>query len=254
MKEIQLDLSERIDDLQINGLKIIQSEDVFSFSLDAVLLAHFCTVPQRGKMMDLCTGNGVIPLLLTTRSLHAQLDGVEIQQRLAHMAIRSVQLNELTHRIQIYCADLKEIHLQVGHGQYDLVTVNPPYLPLTAGNQNTNLYRAIARHEMHCTLEQVIEACARCVKAGGKVALVHRPTRLVELCEIMRQYHIEPKRIRFVHASSDKEAMMVLIEGMKDGKPEVRVMPPLMIYTANQEYTDELKAIYRVSEQVQIVK
>ncbi len=245
MDTIPLHASERVDDLQINGLKIIQSHEVFSFSLDAVLLAHFCSIPQRGRVMDLCTGNGVIPLLLTTRSDHTHIHGVEIQERLVNMASRNVQLNGLDHRIFITCGDIKSIHEIVGYGQFDLVTVNPPYLPVTAGEQNMNTHKAIARHEIHCTLEDVIMACSRLVKAGGKVAIVHRPARLIELSNLMRDYHIEPKRMRLVHSTQDKEAMMVLIEGIKDAKPDLRVLPPLIIYNENHQYSKEIHAIYR---------
>lgn len=235
--------SERIDDLLTNGLQIIQSDKVFSFSLDAILLARFCSAPRRGKIMDLCTGNGVIPLLLTTRT-QAAIWGVEIQERLAHMAERNVRLNGLEDRLHMIHGDLKHIHLELGYGQYDLVTVNPPYLPVPSGEQNMNKHVAAARHEIHCTLEDVVSACAKLVRAGGKVAMVHRPTRLVDIFTILRQYRIEPKRIRFVHARAGEEAMIVLVEGVKDGKPELRTCPPLIVYTEQEQYCSELMEVY----------
>jgi len=243
MKQVPLLPTERIDDLLTHDLKIIQSEQVFSFSLDAVLLARFCSVGPRGRMIDLCTGNGVVPLLLTTRT-RAKIWGVEIQERLADMAVRNALLNGLEERLHMIQGDLKTIAQTLGHGQFDVVTVNPPYLPVPNGEQNVNEHIAAARHEIHCTLEDVIAASAKLVKSGGKVAMVHRATRLIDICYLMRQYRIEPKRIRYVHARAQEEAMMVLIEGMKDGKPEVRTLAPLIVYDEHQTYCKELQEIY----------
>jgi tRNA1(Val) A37 N6-methylase TrmN6 len=235
--------NERADDLLRNNLKIIQSDEVFSFSMDAVLLARFCSAPLRGRIMDLCTGNGVIPMLLSTRS-NAQIWGVEIQERLADMASRGVALNGLEERIAIINGDLKEIHQRVGSGGFDLVTVNPPYLPVTAGEQNTNIHFAAARHEIYCTLEDVISACSRLVRYGGKVAMVHRPGRLVDILTLMRQYRLEPKRIRFVHPKAEEEANMVLVEGIREGKPDLRLLPPLVVYGPDGGYSPELMEVY----------
>jgi tRNA1(Val) A37 N6-methylase TrmN6 len=243
MREIPLSATERIDDLLTHGLHIIQSEEVFSFSLDAILLARFCSIPPRGRVLDLCTGNGVVPLLLTTRS-RAEIWGVEIQERLADMAARNVRLNQLEDRLHMIQGDLKTIHHTLGHGQFDLITVNPPYLPVPAGEQNVNEHVAAARHEIHSTLEDVIAASAKQVRAGGKFAMVHRPTRLVDIICLMRQYKIEPKRIRYVHARAGEEAMMVLIEGSKDGKAEIRTLPPLIVYNEQNQYCKELMDIY----------
>ncbi|MGG1550446.1 tRNA1(Val) (adenine(37)-N6)-methyltransferase [Paenibacillus ferrarius] len=243
MKHVELRSTERIDDLLTYDLKIIQSDEVFSFSMDAVLLGRFASVPPKGRVLDLCTGNGVVPLLLSTRT-RADIWGVEIQERLADMAKRNAVLNGLEGRLHMVQGDLKTIHSELGHGQFDVVTVNPPYLPVPNGEQNTNAHFAAARHEIHCTLEDVIAACAKQVKAGGKVAMVHRPTRLVDICTLMRQYRIEPKRIRFVHARAGEEAMMVLIEGIKDGKPEIRTLPPLIVYAMEKDYCQELQEIY----------
>lgn len=241
-KETQLYPDERIDDLLTQDIGIIQSDQVFAFSLDAVLLARFCSVPFRGSIADLCTGNGVIPLLLSTRT-KSSIVGVEIQPRLADMAMRNVQLNALESRIRIVEGDLKEAHLTLGRGGFDLVTVNPPYMPVTAGEQNDNIHIAAARHELYCTLDDVLAACARLVRTGGRVAMVHRPSRLVEIIMSMRKYKLEPKRIRFVHPRIGEEANMVLIEALRDGKPEVRLLPPLIVHEG-EEYCQELKDIY----------
>lgn len=243
MDTVALKDTERLDDLLTHQLKIIQSSEVFSFSMDAVLLARFCSVPVRGRIMDLCTGNGAVPLLLSTRT-KASIDAVEIQDRLFDMAARSVRLNGLEGQIRIHHGDLREWRDPALHGAYDLVTVNPPYMPVQAGDQNTNAHYAIARHEMHCTLEDVVAACSWLVRTGGKVAMVHRPSRLVEILAAMSRHRLEPKRIRFVHPRAGAEANMVLIEAIRDGKPEVRLLPPLIVYRDHQEYCDELLDIY----------
>jgi tRNA1(Val) A37 N6-methylase TrmN6 len=232
---------ERLDDLLTKDLQIIQSSEVFSFSLDAVLLARFAGLPPRGRVLDLCTGNGVIPLLLTTRT-SALIDGVEIQPRLADMAKRSVQLNGLGDRITIIEDDLRVWNLQ--GESYDAVTVNPPYLPMQAGEHKENQHQAMARHELGCTLEDVIAACARSIRAGGRVSMVHRPARLADIIDLMRRYRLEPKRLRFVHPRSAAEANMVLIEATRYGKPEIRLLPPLIVYRSDGDYTSELQDVF----------
>ncbi|MBP1977687.1 tRNA1(Val) (adenine(37)-N6)-methyltransferase [Cohnella thailandensis] len=241
MPDARLKPGERLDDLLTYELKIIQSPEVFSFSLDAVLLARFATVPPRGRVLDLCTGNGVIPLLLSTRT-SARIEGVEIQPRLADMAERSVALNGLADRIRIRLGDLKEY--ESPDGPYDAITVNPPYMPVKSGEHKENLHHAMARHEIGCTLEEVTAACSRLVKRGGRVSMVHRPSRLVEITEAMRRNRLEPKRMRFIHSHADSEANMVLIEALKEGKPEVRLLPPLIVYHKDREYTQELLDVF----------
>ncbi|MDF2935923.1 MAG: hypothetical protein K0Q90_1296 [Paenibacillaceae bacterium] len=233
---------ERADDLLRNNLKIIQSDDVFSFSMDAVLLARFCSAPPRGRIMDLCTGNGVVPMLLSTRT-QAEIMGLEIQPRLADMAARSVRLNGLEERIRIEQGDLTAYRTREA-GLFDLVTVNPPYLPVRAGEQNGNPHFAAARHEIHCTLEEVLQACSWLTRFGGKTAMVHRPARLTDILEGMRRVGLEPKRLRFVHPNAEEEANMVLVEGIRGGKPDLRLLPPLVVYGADGQYTPELMEVY----------
>ncbi|MFS1510863.1 tRNA1(Val) (adenine(37)-N6)-methyltransferase [Chengkuizengella sp. SCS-71B] len=244
MKEnIPLMEHERIDDLLTQDLKIIQSDKVFSFSMDAVLLGRFCSVPIRGNILDLCSGNGVIPLLLSTRT-KAQITAVEIQKKLADMAARNIKMNDLSDQISIIQADLKLVHTQLGYGGFDLVTVNPPYLPAYSGKQNENEFIANARHEILCTLEDVISACNKLVKSGGKVGLVHRASRLADIIVLMRQYNIEPKRIRFVHPRIGEEANMVLVEGIRNGKADMHILDPLIVYDDHNQYCNELMEIY----------
>lgn len=238
-----LEGNERLDDLMADGLQIIQSRDVFSFSMDAVLLSRFAAVPKRGRVLDLCTGNGVVALLLTTRT-SASIDAVEIQPRLADMARRSVAFNNLGHRVTIIDGDLREYHLQAGYGKYDAITINPPYMAPQTGDANRNAHYAIARHEIECSLNDAVAACARLVRTGGYVSMVHRPGRLADIMVAMRQWKLEPKRIRFVHPYRGSEANMVLIEAIRNGKPDVRLLPPLIVYEHDQQYTQELMDIY----------
>lgn len=235
--------SERVDDLLTKDLKIIQSKEVFSFSMDAVLLARFVTLPKRGKIMDLCTGNGVIPLLLSTRT-ESSIDGVEIQERLYDMALRSMKLNGKEKQISIFNGDIKNAEKEHGAGTYDVVTCNPPYLPGTGGDKNSNPYIAVARHEMLLTLEEVVRVSSRLVRSGGRVAFVHRPSRLVDLFILMRKYGIEPKRLRLIHPKKGTEANMVLVEGRRNGGSELKVLPPLIVYKEDGTYEDEISEIY----------
>lgn len=229
---VKLYPGERMDDLMFNGLKIIQSREVFSFSIDAVLLAEFAAVPKRGRVLDLCTGNGVIPLLLSEKT-NGTIDAVEIQPRLADMAKRSVALNGLEDRIRIIEGDLRHYVKKAGYGVYDAVTVNPPYMPVTGGDVNGSEYYAIARHELYCTLEDVVEACARLVKPGGKVTMIHRPSRFLDIMDSLRRWKLEPKRVRFVHHHAKAEATMVLIEALRDGRPDLKLLPPLFVEERN---------------------
>lgn len=235
--------TERLDDLLTHNLKIIQSDEVFSFSMDAVLLARFASVPPRGRVLDLCTGNGVIPLLLATRT-KAAIEAIEIQPRLADMARRSVAINGLQERIAVHEGDLRGLHLTEGYGVYDAITVNPPYMPLNGSDLKENTHQAMARHEIGCTLEEVIQSCVKLVRTGGKVNMVHKPQRLADILYLMRKHRLEPKVIRFVHPRATVEANMVLIEAARDGKPEVRLKPPLIVYNEHNEYTPEIRDIY----------
>lgn len=242
---VQLHGDERIDFLLADeSMQIIQSKTAFAFSLDAVLLANFASISKKkGKILDLCTGNGVIPLLLS-RHTKAKITGVEIQKRIYDMATRSVHLNELDDQIDLIHGDLKEMKSILGHSNFDVVTCNPPYFKTTSKQeQNQNDYLKIARHEIYCTLEDVVKACKLHVKPGGKVALVHRPGRLVDVITLFRKYHIEPKRIRFVYPKQGKEANMLLIEGIRDGSSDVKILPPLYIYQDNGKYTEEAEEI-----------
>ncbi|AYC30712.1 tRNA1(Val) (adenine(37)-N6)-methyltransferase [Paenisporosarcina cavernae] len=236
---------ERLDYLLAENLRIIQSPSVFSFSLDAVLLARFASIPKgsKGKIVDLCSGNGAIPLFLSART-NAQIIGVELQERLVDMAIRSVDYNKLSHQLHLYQGDVKQAPKTIGVESVDTVTCNPPYfLAHEASDRNLSEHHAIARHEIHLTLEESIYAASRLLKQGGKAAFVHRPGRLLDIVTFMRANRLEPKRIQFVYPKMGKEANTVLVEGMKDGKSDVKILPPLYVYDEMGEYTKEVSTL-----------
>ncbi|RLL41699.1 tRNA1(Val) (adenine(37)-N6)-methyltransferase [Oceanobacillus piezotolerans] len=236
---------ERIDFLLADeSMRIIQSPTAFAFSLDAVMLAHFASIPKkRGRILDLCTGNGVVPLLLSRRT-EASITGVEIQERIFHMAERNVTLNELSEQLSMIHGDLKEMKPILGHSNFDVVTCNPPYFQTPSSKeQNHNEYLTIARHEVYCTLEDVVKACKLHVKPGGKVAMVHRPGRLIDIVALFRAYKLEPKRLQLVYPKPGREANMLLIEGIRDGKADLKIMPPLYIYNEDGTYTKEAEEI-----------
>jgi tRNA1(Val) A37 N6-methylase TrmN6 len=243
-KLVNLKEDERLDYLLAENLRIIQSPSVFAFSLDAVLLARFVYVPiQKGNLIDLCSGNGVIPLFLSART-KGQITGVEIQERLYDMAVRSIEYNGLEYRLKMIHGDIKESPKQLGYGKYDVVTCNPPYFITPSTDEiNPNEHLAIARHEILCTLEDALKASSQLVKQGGKVAFVHRSGRLIDIITLMRQYRLEPKRIQFVYPKQGKEANTLLIEAIKDGSPDLKILPPLIVYNENDEYTPEIREI-----------
>ncbi|WP_347548165.1 tRNA1(Val) (adenine(37)-N6)-methyltransferase [Pseudalkalibacillus hwajinpoensis] len=242
---MHLNDDERIDYIIENELRVIQSPTVFSFSLDAILLAHFAWVPiKRGKIIDLCTGNGIIPLLFSRQS-QVPIEGVEIQERLFQMGTRSVDLNNLNDQITLHHEDIRHLPTNLKRESYDAVSCNPPYFKSERRDQrNLNEHLTIARHEVMCTLEDVIRSCSSLVKQGGKVSLVHRPERLLDIMVLMRKYRIEPKRMQLVYPKRGKEANTLLIEGIKDGKPDLKVLPPFVVYQDDSTYTSEMRAVY----------
>jgi tRNA1(Val) A37 N6-methylase TrmN6 len=235
--------NERIDDLMRDGLKIIQHPDIFCFSMDAILLSRFANTPRNGRIMDFCTGTGVIPILMSTRT-KAKIWAVEIQPEIADLAKRSVSLNKLDEQIEVLNDDILNMLGQFQHGFFDYITCNPPYIPVHIGEHHAVKQIAIARHELLCNLEGVICTAGKLLKSGGRLAMVHRPTRTPEILNYFAEYKFEAKRIRFVYPTISAEANMVLIEGLKNGGKECRVLPPLIVYNEKGEYTEEMKAIY----------
>lgn len=235
---------ERVDDLHLKGLKIIQHPDHFCFGVDAVLLADFSKAGSGDKVADLGTGTGIIPLMLYGKFAPESILGLELQEASAEMARRSVALNGLENRIEIKQGDIKEAADLLPLSYYDLVVANPPYMNPGKGLVTEASAKAIARHELHCSLEDVIYAASRIVKVQGRFCMVHRPQRLVEIFETLRRHKMEPKRMRLVHSYADKEASMVLVEAVRQGRPQMKVEPPLVIYREPGIYHDEIESIY----------
>lgn len=240
--------NERLDDLVVDGLRIIQDDSAFCFSMDAVLLAHFATIHRADRVVDLGTGTGVIPLLLTTRAEDLQVIGLELQPEVAERAQRSVDLNGLTQQVRILCGDLRQVERILRGHRVELVTSNPPYLPVGSGEASPRTQVAMARHEVCCCLADVMRAAAYLLGSSGRFALVHRPGRLVEILAAMSALRLEPKRLRLVHPRAGKEPNLVLIEGIKDARPGLQILPPLVVYEGDK-YTPELLEIYYRDQQ-----
>lgn len=244
MNKEQLLPDERIDELHRNGYQIIQNPNKFCFGMDAVLLSGFAKVKQNETCLDLGTGTGIIPILLEAKTLGKQFVGLEIQEESASMARRSVLLNKQEEKVQIVTGDIKEASSIFGAASFDVVTSNPPYMTNQHGLQNPDLPKAIARHEVLCTLDDVVREAARVLKPNGRFYMVHRPFRLVEIISCMTKYKLEPKRMKFVYPYVDKEPNMVLIEAIKGAKSMVKVEAPLIVYKEPNVYTDEIYDIY----------
>ena len=240
---------ERIDDLQRNRWKILQNPKKFCFGMDAVLLSSFAVIRSGEKVLDLGTGTGVLPLLLAAKTPGEHFTGLEIQPDMADMAFRSVRMNEAQDRIEILTGDLREASRIFGRASFDVVVSNPPYMKPGCGKMSPEEPQSIARCEILCTLEDVIREAAACLRPGGRFYLVHRPHRLAEIFQQLAAYGLEPKRLRFVHTHSDREAKMVLLEGSRGGGAFLRVEPPLIIYEKPGVYTEEVRRIYENPEE-----
>ena len=236
--------NERIDDLQRNGLKIIQKTDGFCFGMDAVLLSGFAHVKRGEKVLDMGTGTGIIPLLLSAKTQGEHFTALEIQKEIAEMASCSVAMNHLEDKIEIVNGDIKEASRIFGGASFDVVTTNPPYMNDAHGLKNPTEVKAISRHEVLCTLDDVVREGAKVLKSGGRMYMVHRPHRLIEIITAMKQYKLEPKRMCMVHPFKDKEANMVLIEAVKGGGSWLKMEAPIIVYKEPGVYTDEIYSIY----------
>ncbi len=241
---IEIKPHERVDDLHRNGYLLIQDPKKFCFGVDAVLLCGFAQVKKGERVLDLGTGTGVIPILLEAKTKGSHFTGLEIQQESVEMAKRSVLLNGLERKITIDEGDIKQAAMQYGRQVFDVVTANPPYMNDGGGLKNESMSKAIARHELLCTLEDVLFASAEVLKVGGRLYMIHKPHRLVEIIVEMKKYKLEPKKMRFVHSYLQKPPSLVLIEAVKGGRAMVKVEPPLLIYEKDGSYTEEVKKIY----------
>lgn len=242
--KIVLKENERIDDLERNGYRIIQDTRRFCFGMDAVLLSGFVRAKEDARVLDLGTGTGIIPILLAAKTGAAHLTGLEIQEDSADMARRSVCLNGLEKKITIVTGDIKEAGGLFDAASFDVITSNPPYMTAQHGLTNPEDAKAIARHEILCTLEDVIAQAARLLRPGGNFFMVHRPFRLAEIITLLCAYKLEPKRMQLVYPFVDKEPNMVLIEANRGGRPRMTVEKPLIVYKDPGVYMPEIYEIY----------
>ena len=244
MNNVTCGEDERIDDLQRNGYRIIQKKRGFCFGMDAVLLSGFAQVKEGEVAVDLGTGTGIIPILLEAKTKGKHFTGLEIQEEVAEMAGRSVRLNQLENRVDIVRGDIKEASRLFGKASFDVVTSNPPYMNDNHGLKNPELPKAIARHEVFCTLADVCREASLLLKSGGRFYMVHRPHRLAEIITALKTYKLEPKRMKLVHPFVDKEANMVLIEAVRGGRSMMKVEAPIIVYREPGVYTQEIYDVY----------
>ena len=241
---MELKSTERIDDLQRNGLKIIQDRERFCFGMDAVLLSGFAKGYRGETVLDLGTGTGIIPILMSAKTKAEYFSALEIQEESADMARRSVELNALSDKIEIITGDIKEASVLFGKSSFDVVTSNPPYMIRGHGEACPDDAKAIARHEMLCTLDDVVREASLCLKPNGRFYMVHRPFRLGEIFAALEKYGLKPKEMRMVHPFIDKEPNMVLLGAVKGGNNGLKTAPPLIVYKEKGVYTDEIYDVY----------
>ena len=241
---VEIKANERVDELGRNGYRIIQNPDRFCFGMDAVLLSDFANVKEGDKVLDFCTGTGIIPILMEAKTQAAHFTALEIQEDSAEMARRSVSLNHLEEKIEIITGDVKDADKIFEAASFQAVTCNPPYMIGQHGLVNPDSPKAIARHEILCTLDDIVKQTARVLVPGGSFYLVHRPFRLVEIMTTLTKYKLEPKRMQLVYPYVDKEPNMVLIQATKGGKSRITVEKPLIVYEKPGVYTKDILEIY----------
>lgn len=244
-KEISLKKNERIDDLEYKGLKIIQKKDGFCFGIDAVLLSDFAKdIRNNSKVVDLGTGTGILPILLSAKTNASKIIGIEIQEEIAEMANRSILLNELESKIEIINENIKNLYEKLEVGTYDVVVSNPPYKKLETGLTNENKIKYISRHEVEANLEDFISVSSKLLKNNGSIYMVHRPERLAEIMFLLKRYNLEPKILKCVQSNINKPPKLILIKAVKNAKAFLKIEKPIYVYTLKGEYTDEILKIY----------
>lgn len=243
-KDIKLLEDESIDDLQLDNLYLIQKKQGFRFGVDAVLLSNFANVKNKHRVVDLCTGTGIIPFLIQGKYKPKEIIGIEIQDDMVEMANRSSKYNELENVVKFVNADLKNLELLKTLGKFDVLTVNPPYKLNNSGIINPHDKLAIARHEILCNLEDVIIAARQLLKDNGRIFIVHRPERLIDIFELMRKHRIEPKRVQMIQPNTKKAPNIVLVEGQRDGGAYLKWETPIYVYNEDGTYTKEINRIY----------
>lgn len=224
---------------------IVQNTDMFNFSLDSVLLPNFATINTNVKnILDIGCGNAPIPLILSTKT-NANIIGVEIQKEVYELALKSVRINNLESRIKIINGDINEIYDSFETETFDIITCNPPFFKVSDGsNFNDSDYKTIARHEIKLNLDQIFKISKKLLKNNGNIVMVHRPERLVDIIISMKKYNMEPKRIQFVYPKKDKDANILLIEGKKNGRPGIKIEPPIYTHDENGEYSMQVKNFF----------
>ena len=235
---------ERLDDLQRGGLKLIQNPELFCFGMDAVLLSAYAHANEGEQVLDLCTGNGIVMVLMSDRTRASHLTGLEINGQSCDLARRSIALNHLEGRLSVKQGDVRQIRELFTQDSFDAVTCNPPYMIGGHGRTGTNDAKTIARHEVLCCFEDVAKAALWTLKQKGRFYLVHRPFRLAEIIRTLSKYHLEPKRMQLVYPYADREPNMVLLEAVKGGRLGMLVEKPLIVYEKNGDYTDQVTDIY----------
>lgn len=246
MKEnIELKGNERIDDLEYKGLKIIQNKEGFCFGIDSILLSDFAKDIKRGtRVLDLGTGTGIIATLLCGKTELSEITGIEVQEEVYEMAKRTIQLNHLENKFKLIQDNILNLNNYFEKNSFDVVVTNPPYKKKETGIQNEDTRKLISRHEIKANLEDFIKISKDMLKDKGEFYIVYRPERLVDLLSIMRKYKIEPKRIRFVYSNIHAVSKLVLVQGVKNARPFLKLEPNLYIYDENGNYTDEILKIY----------
>ena len=237
-------INERIDDLMRDGLKLIQNTDIFCFGMDAVLLSTYARAGKKDRVLDMGTGNGIIPVLMQSKNPGSTYSALEIQEGSTQLARRNVELNHLEDRISVVKGDIKEASTIFGEASFNVVTSNPPYMNENHGIVNPDSAKAIARHEILCTLEDVVSQAAKLLVDRGRFYMVHRPFRLTEIMQVLTKYKLEPKRMQLVYPYIDREPNMVLIEALKGGNSRITVERPLIVYEKPGVYTKDILEMY----------
>ncbi len=243
--EINLKETERIDDLEFKNLKIIQNKDGFCFGMDSVLLSDFAKeIKKNSRIADLGTGTGILPILLSGKTENTKIVGIEIQKEVSEMANRSILLNKLENRIQIICEDIKNLKAKYEQGTFDAIVTNPPYKKIGTGKINEKDKKIISRHELTANLEDFISISNYLLKDQGSIYMVHRPERIADIFVLLRKYKLEPKVLRLVYPNLEKSPNLILIKAVKNAKPFLKVEKPLIVYTSEENYTEEIFKIY----------
>ncbi|AYG01226.1 tRNA1(Val) (adenine(37)-N6)-methyltransferase [Lactococcus allomyrinae] len=246
MENVELKENERIDEIASSGVKIIQSREVFSFSIDAILLARFPRLPSRGQIVDICAGNGAVGLFASSKT-KANIIEVEIQERLADMAQRSIELNDLTSRMSVITDNLNNTTKYLNTSSTDLIFCNPPYFKIDSEDSHINEshHYTLARHELTTNLDEIFDTGKKLLKSNGHIAMVHRPERFLEIVDKMRANNLQPKWIQFVYPKANQPANILLIDAIKDGRAGGEIfLPPLVIHNEDGSYTKEIDEIY----------